>query len=233
MVLAQTREYDNPADRPEPKPPQPAGASIGRRDSLMNALRPELAEWVTMWRAAIPGFKVDSLYFVDRHPWKIVWEELPPTDKHAPWYPWDDQISAQVLTITSRDSAFELWIDADQSIDESDSGEIVIGGEPDSRSELIDRHGNRSVRIFDAGTGAGAHWGHWFGSRRVALAGWSNASDYGHWNQGWISIYSIPDSSITRYVTRIIPWDKFRLYSAEWEKWIAARYRTLKRRASK
>jgi len=193
---------------------------------MMNALRPGLVEWVRMWRAAIPGFRVDSLWVVDRRLWTPVWEQLPPS-------PWEDEISARVLTISPPDSAFDVWIDADQSIAESNSGEITIGGEPDSRSELIDRRGNRSIGIFEAGTGAGAHWAHWFGPGRFALAGWSNASDYGHWNQGWISIYSIPDSSVTHYVTRIIPWEKFQLYSAEWEKWIAGRYRFFKRRASK
>jgi hypothetical protein len=225
--VPQPRAYENPADRPEPMPAQPAGAPIGRRDSLMNELRPRLAEWVKMWHAAMPGFQVDSLWSGGRRPWKTAWQDLPPPRENAPRMPWEDLITGEVFSVRSPDSSCDLDIDTYQAIVEDENG-FSVGGEPDSRSVLYDRARNREAVLFFSGTPAGAHWGRWFDPRRFALAGWSDASDSGHWKQGWISVYSGADSSVTDYVTRIVPDTTFERYRAAWEHWVEARYRALK-----
>src|SRR5882762_1033783 len=49
-------------------PPEMRGPPIGSSDSVINAIEPRLAPWVAMWRKAMPGFEVDSLYRVGTHP---------------------------------------------------------------------------------------------------------------------------------------------------------------------
>jgi hypothetical protein len=225
-----TSSHSNPADRPEPMPAQPSGPPIGRSDPLIQELRPGLREWTAMWRAALAGFEVDSLWADGRKHWSASWDSLPPrTTKHGGAIPWDDEITAEVFTVTSPGSAFDLGIDTYQAIVE-DQGEVSVGGEPDSRSALYDRGRNRETVLVFSGTMGGQHWGRWFGPHRFALAGWSDASDFGQWKQGWISVYSGADSSIATYVTRVVPDTRFERYRAAWEKWVVSRYRALKPR---
>ena len=183
-----------------------------------------------MWRAAIPGFDLDSLWAEGRTPWKASWSQLPPrTSKHGGAIPWEDEITAEVFTITSPDSAFDLEIDTYQAITEYE-GRVSVGGEPESRSALYDRRRNRETVLVFSGTMGAQEWGRWFGPRRFALAGWRDASDMGHWKQGWLAIYSGSDSSVTTYVTRVVPTEAFERYRASWQDWVAARYRVLKPR---
>jgi hypothetical protein len=211
-------------------PAQPSGLPVGRRDPLIEELRPGLREWAVMWRAAMPAFEVDSLWADGHKHWSASWNSVPPlTPERGGAMPWEDLITADIFTVSSPDSAFDLEIDTYQGITE-DQGKISVGGEPDSRSALYDRRRNRETVLFFSGTPAGAHWGRWFGRRRFALAGWSDAPDSGHWKQGWLSIYSGADSSIASYVTRIVLDTTFERYRTAWEHWVEARYRALKPR---
>ena len=108
-------------------------------------------------------------------------------------------------------------------------GEIETGGEPDSAPLLLDLQFGTSNQFETCGTPCAFDWGTWLSPTSFALGGWQDADDYGQWKQGRLWIYSIPESTETSYVTRIISAEKFANYRAAWEAWVAARYRALKK----
>lgn len=222
--------YVNPADAPEPEPARPAGPPVGRHDALVNSMRPALAEWVAMWRAAIPGFEPDSLWKGESRAWKPAWDPVPAMSPGwASSYPFEDAPTAAVFTVTSPDSAYDLQINTYLVITDDAHG-FSVSGEPDSRSALHDRRRARETVLEFSGTMGSQDWGRWLGPRRFVLAGTSDESPYGHWKSGWISVYSLEDSTVTSYTTRAVADTAFLRYHRAWEDWVHRRYLALKPR---
>jgi hypothetical protein len=207
----------------QPSPPQPSGPPIGRRDALANASAPALEEWVAMWAAALPGFAIDSTWAAGRERWTPLY-----TKPFA-----EDPLSApdttfQILGLPSPDGQHVLDVDAYQQIHMREDV-LVIGGEPDSQSGLIDTTSHGEAILQVCGTVCGFHWGTWLSPTSFALGGWRDADDAGHWKQGQLWIYSIPDSSVAEYQTRIVSVDAFARYEAAWKAWLLKRYRAFAR----
>ena len=104
---------------------------------------------------------------------------------------------------------------------------LEIGGEPDSKTVLIDLERRTLATIQICGTGGGAHWGVWLDRDRFALGQWREADDYGEWYQGQLFVYSIADSSVASYATRIVPAADYARYRGAWEAWVGTRYRAV------
>jgi hypothetical protein len=222
--------YENPAEVLHPAPPQPAGPQIGRSDPLMNAIRPELAEWVAMWRTVLPGFEVDSLWGEKPRKWAPVsvqkLESIPAAENQP-----DDEgdLTSRVLGMPSPDGQRHLDIDVYQLIQGGEGG-IEAGGEPESKSELLDRRNKTLSVLHFCGTSCGSHWARWLSPDRFALGGWSDADDYSQWKQGDLTVYDLRDSTVTTYVTRIISDSDYQRYYAAWKLWLLKRYRETKPR---
>lgn len=119
-----------------------------------------------------------------------------------------------------------LYLDRYQAI-VADGDSLEIGGEPDSRSALVERRTNRVAILKACGTACGSHWGAWLSPTTFALAGWQDADAYSQWKQGTLSLYSIPDSTVATYLTRIVPAKDYERYVEAWEGWLLERYRAL------
>lgn len=216
---------ENPADVPRPCPPQPTGPQTAGRDSLLNRFRSELEPWVAMWAAAQPGFGLDSTWRVSRERWALVdvrpYEPLPPES--------EDDVTLDILGIRSPDGRYTLDVDSYQSI-QPHGDDLEVGGEPDSQSSLIDERAKREAILGQFGTTGGYHWGAWLTASSFALGSWREADDYGQWLQARLAIYSIPDSSVSEYETRIVSEADYQRYAAAWHQWLLERYRSLKPR---
>jgi hypothetical protein len=213
--------YVNPAEIPHPAPPQPTGPQIGRTDPLMNAIGPELAEWVAMWGTVLPRFKVDSLWGGKPQKWVPVAHELQGGFAHR--YDESDR-TFRILGIPSPDGRRILDIDSYQVAYEVEGG-FDAGGEPESKPTLIDRDARTETDIAFCGTPCGFHWGRWLAPHRFALAGWSDADDYSQWKQGNLSVYDLRDSTVTTYVTRIVSRGDYDRYYSAWKQWLMKRDR--------
>jgi cytosine/uracil/thiamine/allantoin permease len=62
---------------------------------------------------------------------------------------------------------------------------------------------------------------------RFALGGWRDADDFGQWKQGSLWIYSLTDSMMASYSTRIVSSVDYERYAAAWNAWLLRRYRTI------
>jgi hypothetical protein len=192
---------------------------------LINAIAPRLAPWLAMWREAMPGFTPDSLYRVGAAPAFRKGYVQPLKNVYPP--PAEREPVFLILSAHSPDGRYNLIFDWYQHIGDS-SGDVEIGGEPDSAPLLLDLRGGVSNQFDACGTGCGFHWGVWLSPTRFALAGWHDADPTGRWKQGSLKIYSIADSSSTAYVTRPVSRPKFAQYRAAWKDWVASKFRGLK-----
>jgi hypothetical protein len=220
--------YESPAEVPHVPPPQPSGPQIGRSDPLMNEIAPEMAEWVAMWGTVLPGFRVDSLWGGKPQKWEAERVRKLGGDLAHEY----DGLTFRVLGLSSPDDQRILFIDSYQLIDGGDGG-IESGGEPDSKPVLIDRRAGTETTLSMCGTGCGYHWGRWLSPTRFALSGWQDAGDnYDfEWKQGSLSVYDLRDSTVARYVTRIVPRNEYRRYYDAWQQWLLKRYRETKPRS--
>jgi len=132
----------------------------------------------------------------------------------------------------SPDGRYKLVFDVYQYIGESE-GRFEMGGEPESAPLLLDLRLGTSNTFEFCGTSCSFEWGAWLSPTSFVLGGSQDADDYRQWMQGKLSIYSIPDSTVTTYVTRIFPVEKYDDYRAAWEAWVTARYRALKKSRSR
>lgn len=219
---------ENPAAIPHPCPPQPSGPQTAGRDSLLNRFRPKLEGWAEMWAEAQPGFRLDSTWFVSR-------TKLEPLDTGTfaqPPRESAEDIAFGVLGFRSPDGRYTLYVDSYQVI-EPRGETLEVGGEPDSRCALIDHRTGLESALGICGTSGGYHWGTWLTPRAFAVGAWLEADDYGQWKQARLSIYSIPDSTVTEYQSRIVSEADFARYMRAWHGWLLERYRSLRaRRAS-
>jgi hypothetical protein len=215
----------NSADTFEPAPPQPSGPQVGKRDSLINAIAPQLSDWVVMWRETLPGFLPDSLWSQGKDSWKFVGVREPdsgPVEDGAP----SGDLAARILTLDSPGGRYSLCIDNYQYMT-PDGDSLIVGGDPESQPSLTDNTTKASVNLAMCGTPCGFHWAKWLSPTSFALGSWSEADDYGHWMQGGLSIYSIRDSTRANYVTRIVPVNDYDRYFRAWNLWLLGRYREI------
>jgi hypothetical protein len=200
---------------------QPSGPPIGQSDTLVNARRPQLAEWETMWSAAMPGFSVDSLWLVRRDRWRPLYER--PFERRRES---SNDVSFEVMGIRSPDETRTLLVDGYQLIQpEGDS--LEVGGEPDSQTSLIDHRTIVETIITQCGPSGGFDWGEWNSATSFALGGWTETDD-GQAKLGCLWFYSIPDSTVVEYRTRIVTPDEFSRYQAAWRGWLNTRYRAVR-----
>ena len=208
------------SERPEPKP-------VGASDPRIRTAAPFVQEWVGLWRAAIPEFRAESLYFSGsaialRGGYVQSLDSLPSSEMQS--------ITFGVLSAESPDHRYKLIFDWYQSITD-EGGDIEIGGDPDSAPLLLDLHRRVSNQFRSCGTPCGFHWGSWLSPTDFVLAGWQELDAEGSRLQGSLEFYSITDSTVTSYVTRPVSKETFERYRGAWERWVADRYRTLKGQA--
>jgi hypothetical protein len=189
----------------------------------MTAIEPELVEWVAMWRTALPGFRVDSLWRGKAGPWRPVFTAATGGFAHA-HRPTD--LTFQILGIASPDGRMIVDIDSYQVVEGNEHG-MDAGGEPDSRSVLLDRAAGAEAVLFQSGTCGGSHWAHWISTTRFALGGWQCAGPDldPEWIQGTLSVFDLRDSTEARYVTRIVSRQAYERYYEGWKRWLMKRYR--------
>jgi len=132
-------------------------------------------------------------------------------------------LATELLSLPSPDHRFILCVDSYQVVIPG-SESVEVGGEPDSRCSLIDMRDTTEVVLQFCGTSCGNHWGCWLSPTSFAVGGWNNADDFGQWKQGGLSLYSLRDSSVTEYQTRIVSEESYRAYEAAWHGWLLKRY---------
>jgi hypothetical protein len=197
--------------------PQTAG-----RDSLLNRFRSQLAPWAAMWAAAQPGFALDSTWLVARERWAPI--DIRPFEPSPPES--EDDVTFAILGIPSPDGRYTLDVDSYQEI-QPRGNDLEVGGEPDTRSSLIDHRTRREAILGQFGTVGGYHWGAWLTPDSFALGSWRQADDYGQWLQAQLELYSIADSTVSEYETRIVSAADYRRYESAWHSWLLERYRTV------
>ncbi len=201
------------------------GPPIGRGDRLINAIAPKLAPWVAMWRQASPSFALDSLR---RQGASAAFRNgsVEPMSEIRP-ESGAEESAFSALSIDAPGGRYTLVIDRYQAISESPTG-FEIGGEPDSSPLLLDR-GRSTSNAFDfCGTMCGFHWGAWIDSTRFVLAGWNELEQDSHRTGAFLSVYSLADSTQTRYLTRAVSSADWTRYRDAWQAWVETRYRALK-----
>ena len=188
----------------------------------MNASAPALGEWVAMWRATLPGFQAESLWSTGRKRWRPLqtrrWEGVEPLREMAQDRTFD------LLGVPSPDSFHTLHVDTYQYIAYM-GNKLEVGGEPDSKPSLIDHRTGLEGVLRQCGTTCGFHWGTWISPTRFALGGWSDAADHSQWKHGTLWIYSLTDSTVAGYATRIVSSGDYERYLGAWKDWLLLRYR--------
>ena len=181
-----------------------------------------------MWAEAQAGFIPDSLWASGTQHWSpLLTRQLSRTDDSGEGEP-GDELTLELLGIHSPDGQYILEVDEYQVIQPTGDS-IEVGGEPDSQCSLIDARSQLKQLLMQTGTGGGYQWGAWLGRDAFALAGWSDADDYGQWKQGQLWLYSLRDSTVSSYSTRIVSADAYTRYEAAWHGWLLKRYRAWKR----
>jgi len=190
----------------------------------MNSLAPKLEEWVAMWRVALPGFEVDSLWGEGPLRWAPL--DVSPVGGDIEHQDTEDDLAFRILRLRSPDGSHILDVDSYQSI-EPDGDSLQVGGEPDSRCTLIDLTSKTEAILQFCGTPCAFHWGVWLSPTRFAVGGWYDPNGFDQWWQGTLSIYSLRDSTVAEYRTRIVPVGDAARYSRAWHRWLLKRYRAL------
>jgi len=172
-----------------------------------------------MWREAIPGFAVDSLIRKGRSQAFRGGYVLSSSDARS-------MIDSSVIAILGESSPgdrYRLIFDGYGDVSEKD-GRIYIGGEPDSAPWLFDLGRGSANRFEFCGTSCVFDYGCWLDSLRFVLAGLDGGEE-GESSKGFIGIYSLADSTETRFETRAVSDESREKYAAAYGKWVTARYR--------
>jgi hypothetical protein len=206
----------NPADASYPSPPQPAGPQIGKSDSLINAIKPQLDDWVVMWRETLPGFLPESLWSQGKRVWK-------PGNEGGMEGGAGSELTATILTLDSPGGRYSLCIDNYQYI-QPDGDTLIVGGDPESQPSLTDNIVKRQENLAMCGTSCGFHWAKWLSPTSFALGSWTEADEYGQWKQGRLTVYSIRESTRVDYATRIVSVNDYDRYYRAWTLWLLKRY---------
>lgn len=202
-------------------------------DTLANGLQradvPRLLPWITMWRAAIPRLEADSLRLEGLAPSLRGGYAQPAKDFDS--LSKEEAAAFAVLMARSPDGRYRLMFDRYQSISE-ENGALEIGGEPDSSPLLIDERLGLAYRLDFCGTPCGYDWGCWLDSVRFALGGWSQTGSKGDSLRGDLSIYSLAESTESRYFTRPVSSSEYARYMDAWRAWVAERHRAWRSRTA-
>lgn len=198
---------------------EPTGPPIGRSDTLVNAARPQLAEWEALWSAAMPGFALDSLWLVGQRRWRPI-QQRPFVRRRQT----SKDVSFEVLGLRSPDESRTLLIDH-YLVVEPEGDSLSVGGEPESEPSLIDHRAIVESLFALCGTPCRYSWGTWLAADRFALGGFSDSDTRGRLHHGSLWIYSISDSSVSEYGTRSFSREEYDRYLASWNAWLLRRYR--------
>jgi hypothetical protein len=143
----------------------------------------------------------------------------------------DSQIAApahRVFFVDAPERRYTLVIDQYQGLEE-EKGVLVVSGGVDSAPLLLDRGLGVANRFAFCGTGCRFEWGAWIDSTTFALAGSGTWGVAGHEEPGgYVDVYSIVDSTRTRFWTRPVSDAERRSYGAAWGQWLRDRYHELK-----
>jgi hypothetical protein len=205
-------------------PPPRELPQVATGDSAMRRMAPRLEEWAAMWRAAMPGFRIDSLYIANEGP-AFRGGYVRPAGELYPG-PSAGGARRPVLEADSRDGRHRLVFDWYRWVEER-NGKVEASGEPESAPLLVDLHGGTANRFEFCGTPCAFDWGAWLSNDRFVLGGHEEVDATGRWRRGRLRLYSIADSTVTTYVTRPVPYEDFERYRRAWDEWVAARYRAL------
>jgi hypothetical protein len=201
-------------------------ASAASPDTLANGLRrdviPGLEPWLAMWRTAIPGMDADSLRFGGIAPAFRAGHIQPSSDFDS--LSREESAAFEALTARSPDGRYRLIFDHYQVISEED-GEVDISGEPDSAPLLIDERRHLADTFEFCGTPCSFDWGCWVDSASFALGGSADIDSAPDSSRGVLGIYSLVDSTVTRYFTRPVSSADYANYREAWRAWVTARYR--------
>jgi len=182
-----------------------------------------------MWRAAMPGFGLDSLRGDGPQKWQPVMVVTSERSFILSRERDRDDPTPQILGLPSPDGRRLLDIDSYQLI-EIQGETMVVGGDPDSRSAVLDRSAGTEAVLFLSGTTAGAHWGRWLSPDRFVLGGWQDTNDEAEERQGWLSVFDLRDSTIVSYSTRSVSRTDYEHYYEAWKRWLMKRYQEVKAR---
>ncbi|HEV8479971.1 MAG TPA: hypothetical protein VGR66_04180 [Candidatus Eisenbacteria bacterium] len=171
-----------------------------------------------MWREAIPGFGLDSLTREGRVQAFRGGDIQSVSDARE----WIDSSAIAVLGEQSPSGHYRLVFNGYDDVIEG-NGKIVIGGDVDSAPVLMDLQHGTANRFEFCGTSCIFDYGCWLDSLCFALAGWESNEDGGG-SRGFIGIYSLADSTRTRFVTRAVSEQNRKRYAAAYDKWATARY---------
>ena len=205
------------------------GTTVGASDPLIRSIAPTLRPWVVMWRHAMPAFQPESLIRAGVEPAFRGYVQ-PLKNVYPP--PKESAAAFRILSARSPDGRYKLIFDWYQCVLE-DAGEIEIGGDADSAPLLLDTKRGLSNQLETCGPGSCAfHWGAWISPTRFILTG--TQSDEKHMGvRGRVQVFSIPDSTVTTYLTRPVHSSRSAVYQAAWESWVRSSYRALKQVASR
>jgi hypothetical protein len=198
-------------------PAPPRGTQVGRSDTLLNRARPVLAEWTELWRDALPGFALDSLWREGTSPWHPAFDR-----REDPSF--GRALADRLLGVTSPDGRHVLVVDSYVEV-WRDGDTLQFGREPDSQPTLADRRTHALAVVAFCGTSCGYDWGAWLSPDAFALGGSREVEGFDGWRQGDVAIYSLRDSSVTVWVTRAVPPARYELYDRAWYRWLLARDR--------
>jgi hypothetical protein len=190
----------------------------------MNAAAPKLSEWARMWAAALPGFAVDSTWRTGSARWVPQFSgRFEPLEPES-----SGDLAFALLGLRSPDGRYTLDVDWYQSIQVMGDS-LEVGGDPDAKCLLVDNESRAESVLQQTGTGGGYHWGAWLSKGSFVVGGWAEADDFGQWMQGHLWVYSITDSTVREYVTRIVSVGDYERYQAAWHASLLRRYRAMKR----
>lgn len=189
----------------------PTGSPPGVRvdvaaDTVLQALRPGLEAWVERWKAAIPGFTLDSLY-------REAGSGLAMVDRRAADR--DDLRRARTFGALSPDSTRIAEPDSYRQLVD---GAWELWGEPDSAPALLDLRADSLSILTVVGPAGGFEEAFWVDGDRFAITGygerrfrpWTGGGDL--WvcdlARGTLTYYHTPDVDSTafgRYMDRMRP----------------------------
>jgi hypothetical protein len=182
---------------------------VGQGDSLINALRPRLVQWLALWHQADPDFVLDSLARGERVRFQP--ERSMPVAR-APGR------AAASLSQPSPDSARLLLPDSYIEVVRSRRG-IDLYREPDSAPAVVDLATGTQHVLFTYGTLNRFDDGFWIDASRFALWGWAQTGNEPPRWAGTLAVYDLGDSTEVTYLTSPVDEAARQRYDEAWLAW--------------
>lgn len=211
-------------DPDDERPDALFGPAIGARDSLIETIRPDLAEWVALWRSAQPAFRVDSLRAGG-------WSAFRPAPDAMPWpfpgitHDAGGPESSPAMLRVAPGGRYALLIDRYLDVSTDGPPGADVGGEPDSAPVLLDRGTGVTSTFEFCGTSCVFQWGAWIDSTRFVLGGQAFTGLAGGGAYGTLGYY---DLRARRKATWYVPASDsaaLERYHRAWWEWLMRRYR--------